>query len=225
VHVGAENDHNRIQLEACIRDVYVTRNWWCHGTGRVTAEECVRAMQATIHILGFLLPKVPSISVAEADAVTTSVYRHIDVVNQACAGVKDVHISAFSQTCLFFMRAMQQLRVVAGLSTKLNKPLTRDHDIAHNDGAIRAMMQSGNLSHIEVFCCEAVLKGRNYIYHGKDADRVLPLLVSACSVSVLLRWLDESAEADASMLNLMACMGIADTKMLLQRVVEGHANQ
>jgi hypothetical protein len=217
----AADDDKRTKLDASIQKVYVTRNWWSHGTGHVTVEECVRAMQAALDILAFLLPK-SSISIVQADAVSASVQGYIADVNRACAGANDIHLSMFSQTCLFFMRAMQQLRVAGG---------TCDMDLSE---AITAMKKKGKLSQNEAFCCEAVLKGRHYIFHGKDTDRVLPLLVSLCSVSTLLRWLGKSGEekareeearaCDASVIELMARMGVDDAALLLRHVLKGHAD-
>jgi hypothetical protein len=219
---GAAEDDKRTKLGASIQKVYVTRIWWSHGTGHVTVEECVRAMQAALDILAFLLPQ-SSISSVEADAVSASVQGHIADVSRACAGANDIHLSMFSQTCLFFMRTMQQLRVAAGG--------TRDMDLSE---VITAIKKKGKLSQNEAFCCQAVLKGRHYIFHGKDTDRVLPLLVSLCSVSTLLRWLGKSGEeearerdaraCDASVIELMARMGVDDAALLLRHVLEGHAD-
>jgi hypothetical protein len=221
---GAAEDDKRWKLDASIEKVLVTRNWWSHGTGHVTVEECVRAMQAVLDILGFMLPK-SSISGEEADAVN-AVQSRIADVTRACSGANDVHLSVFSQTCLFFMRAMHQLRVAAGGSF--------DRDLGE---AIAEMKQKKGLGQ-HAFYCEAVLKGRHYMFHGKDADRALPLLVSVCSVSTLLRWLVESSKnkaeqdareldanaCEASVAELMARLGVDDETLLLRRIAEGHTD-
>jgi hypothetical protein len=265
---GPADDDKHTKLFALIEKVEVTRNWWSHGAGHVTVEECVRAMQAALDILCFMLP-TSSISCSEADAVSASVQSHIADVSLACPGANDVHLSMFSQTCLFFMRAMHQLRVAAGGSF--------DCDIVE---AIAALKHKGKLDQTGAFCCEAVLKGRHYMFHGKDTDRVLPLLVSLCSISTLLQWLgapkkDASVSAenkalakdasasdkkeasekdatksvsaekkarakdasasdkkarekdasacDASVMELMARLGVDDVVLTMQHIVEGHA--
>ena len=235
---GPADDDKHTKLFALIKKVEVTRNWWGHGAGHVTVEECVRAMQAALDILCFMLP-TSSISCSEADAVSASVQSHIADVSLAYPGANDVHLSMFSQTCLFFMRAMHQLRVAAGGSF--------DCDIVE---AIAALKHKGKLDQTGAFCCEAVLKGRHYMFHGKDTDRVLPLLVSLCSISTLLQWLgatksvsaekktrakDASASdkkearekdasaCDASVMELMARLGVDDVVLIMQHIVEGHA--
>jgi hypothetical protein len=226
---GAADDDKHTKLFALIKKVDVTRNWWGHGAGHVTVEECVRAMQAALDILLFMLPK-SSISGAEADAVSASVQSHIADVNRACSGANDVQLSMFSQTCLFFMRAMHQLRVAAGGSF--------DCDIVE---AIAALKHKGKLGQTEAFCCEAVLKGRHYMFHGKDTDRVLPLLVSLCSISTLLQRLGapekdtrvsaeketrkkDASACDASVMELMARLGVDDAAQMVRHIMEGHAD-
>jgi hypothetical protein len=226
---GPAADDKHTKLDALIQKVYVTRNWWSHGAGHVTVEECVRAMQAALDILCFMLPQ-SSISGAEADAVNASVQSHIADVSRACSGANDVHLSVFSQTCLFFMRAMHQLRVAAGGSF-----------VCDLGEAIAAMKHKGKLDQNEAFCCEAVLKGRHYMFHGKDTDRVLPLLVSLCSISTLLKRLcapakdarasaekearkNDASACDASVMELMARLGVDDAALMLRHIVEGHAD-
>ena len=225
---GPADDDKHTKLFALIKKVEVTRNWWGHGAGHVTVEECVRAMQAALDILCFMLP-TSSISCSEADAVSASVQSHIADVSLACPGANDVHLSMFSQTCLFFMRAMHQLRVAAGGSF--------DCDIVE---AIAALKHKGKLDQTGAFCCEAVLKGRHYMFHGKDTDRVLPLLVSLCSISTLLQRLGapkkdarvsaeqeahetDASACDASVMELMARLGVDDVVLTMQHIVEGHA--
>ena len=156
----------------------MTRNWLSHGSSHVAASECVRAMQSLMDLLDIISPAVlPSAS--DADAVLASIQSHITRVEVALPAEADLSVEL--HTCLVFMRALQQLRVCARARLP---PRTHDGDIAT---IIDEILKKCNPQ--QQLLCSMVLKGRNYMFHGADTRMTLPLLQSACAVSLLLRFL------------------------------------
>lgn len=118
------------------------------------------------------------------------------------------------------MRALQQLRVCARARLP---PRTHDGDIATIiDEILKKCKPEQQL------LCSMVLKGRHYMFHGADTRMTLPLLQSACAVSLLLRFLGAPAAAadscDARAMQLMARMGISDVKSCVAEAVSGHSD-
>ena len=196
--------------------VAVTRNWLSHGSSHVAASECVRAMQSLMDLLDIISPAVlPSAS--DADAVLACIQSHITRVEVALPAEADLSVEL--HTCLVFMRALQQLHVCARACLP---PRTHDGDITTIIEEILKKCKSE-----QQLLCSMVLKGRHYMFHGADTRMTLPLLQSACAVSLLLRFLGAPAAAadtcDARAMQLMARMGISDVKLLLQEVVASHS--
>jgi len=199
----------------------VTRNWLSHGSSHVAASECVRAMQSLMDLLDIISPAVlPSAS--DADAVLASIQSHITRVEVALPAEADLSVEL--HTCLVFMRALQQLRVCARARLP---PRTHDGD---NDGDIATIIDEilKKCKPEQQLLCSMVLKGRHYMFHGADTRMTLPLLQSACAVSLLLRFFGAPAAAadscDARAMQLMARMGISDVKSCVAEAVSGHSD-
>jgi len=197
--------------------VVVTRNWLSHGSSHVAASECVRAMQSLMDLLDIISPAVlPSAS--DADAVLASIQSHITRVEVALPAEADLSVEL--HTCLVFMRALQQLRVCARARLP---PRTHDGDITT---IIDEILKKCNPQ--QQLLCSMVLKGRHYMFHGADTRMTLPLLQSACAVSLLLRFFGAPAAAadscDARAMQLMARMGISDVKSCVAEAVSGHSD-
>ena len=91
-------------------------------------------------------------------------------------------------------------------------------------------MNTGKLTGDLAYYCDVVLRGRNYMFHGKSNDKAISLLLCTCAVAQLLRFLSKmpstpvAADAcEASALHLMQRMGISHVNMLLQEVVASHS--
>jgi hypothetical protein len=193
----AQKDSTRARLERCIEEVgrccrplkvglklhlqvFVTRNWWSHGSGHVAVPECTRVMKSLVDILTIVRP------IADTEAAIASVQRHISFIESSLSS-ECAELSVPFHSSLIFIRALDQLRIAAcGSSTlkdKNNEKFSRDSDVAE---IIQAMKSTaGNLS----FLCELVQKGRNYMFHGADTHRTLSLLLCTCAVAQLLRLL------------------------------------
>jgi hypothetical protein len=195
----------------------VTRNWLSHGSSHMTILECLRAMQSLIDTLEIISPAVLP-HVADADAALACIQSHITCVETAlCA---EVELSVELHACLVFMRALEQLRVCA---RSCLPPRAHDGDI----NIIIEEIPKSRPETPERLLCSMVLKGRNYMFHGANMSMTLPLLQSACAVSLLLRSLGAPAAVteacDARAMQLMARIGISDVKSCVVQVVTSHS--
>jgi hypothetical protein len=119
------------------------------------------------------------------------------------------------------MRALEQLRICA-------RSCLPPH--AHNDDICtitEEILKKHNRPE-EQLACRMVLQGRHYMFHGAHMRMTLPLLQSACAVSLLLRSLGAPAAVanacDARAMQLMARMGISDATLCVARVVTSHSD-
>lgn len=225
----AANDGTRGQLQDCIENVLVTRSWFGHGSGHLTVAECTRAMQSLIEILGIIVPVV--LPCTDANAAIASIRSHIQTVETALANLDlGVFLPIRFQACLTFMRAMHKLREAAA-----SKGLSSLHcDIADENGALKAISKAG-IHGDYIDYCELVKKGRNYIFHGKNNDETIFLLLCTCAVEQLLRFLctvgkspdpqisDEANSCESSALQLMKCMGMNDVNTLVTEFVKSRS--
>jgi hypothetical protein len=254
----ARKDATRARLERCVNEVNMTcihlnivcisvflrnnthlqvlvkRNWFSHGSGHVAVAECTGAMQSLIDMLNIISPIVICRS-ADADAAVASIQGHIFSVESALSQDPSIppSLSIHFQACLMFIRAMRQLRIIAAK----NGVSTLDRDIADETpgapGAIKATKDTGKLSGSEAFCCEIVLRGRNYIFHGKNVDKTVSLLICTCAVATLLRVICrdvartnvcEAADVcEASVQQLMVRVGLFDIKYLWREICSNHS--
>lgn len=205
----------------------MTRNWLSHGSSHVTVSECLRAMQSLMDMLEIMSPAVlPHAS--DADAALACIRGHMTCVESAL--VADVELSVELHACLVFMRALEQLRVCA-------RSCLPPH--AHNDDicTITEEISKKHNRPEEQLACRMVLQGRHYMFHGAHMRMTLPLLQSACAVSLLLRSLGAPAAladacdpavvadaCDARAMQLMARMGISDVTSCVARVVTSHSD-
>ena len=170
-----------------------------------------------INLLDIVSPAVPP-HASDADAVLACIQSHITRVEVALPAEADLSVEL--HTCLVFMRALQQLRVCASACFP---PRTHDGDITT---IIEEILKKCKPE--QQLLCSMVLKGRHYMFHGADTRITLPLLQSACAVSLLLRFLGAPAAAadacDARAMQLMARMGISDVKSCVADAVSGHSD-
>lgn len=188
-----------------------------HGNSHVTASECVRAMRSLMDWVDIISPAVlPSAS--DADAVMACIQSDIMRVEMALPAEADLSVEL--HTCLVFMHALQQLRVCARACLP---PRTHDGDIAT---IIEEILKKCKPE--QQLLCNLVLKGRHYMFRRADTLMTLPLLLSACAVSLLLRYIGAPAAAaddcDAGAMQLMARMGISDVKSCVAEAVSGHSD-
>jgi hypothetical protein len=253
----ARKDATRARLERCVNEVnmacihlnivssvflrnnkylqvFVKRNWFSHGSGHVAVAECTGAMQSLIDMLK-IIGSIVVCRRVDADAAIVSVQGHIFSVESALSQDPSIppSLSIHFQACLMFIRAMRQLRIIAaekGVSAL-------DRDIADETpgapGVIKAIKDTGKLSGQEAFCCEIVLRGRNYIFHGKNVDKTVSLLICTCAVATLLRVICRDATrpkvceaadfCEASVKQLMVRIGVSDIKYLWREIYSNHS--
>ncbi len=171
-------------------------------------------MQSLLGMLEIMSPAVlPHRKDANA-ALAACILSHLTCVESAlCA---EVELSVEQHACLVFMRALKQLRDHA-----------RDRlPSCPHDGDIGAIIEEILKKHSRAeqqLACSMVLKGRHYMFHGAHIRMTLPLLQSACAVSLLLRSLRVPAEevdaCNARAMQLMARMGISDTTSCVTELV------
>ncbi len=175
-------------------------------------------MQSLLVMLEIMSPVVLP-HTTNADPALACIQSHFASVESAlCA---EVELSVEQHACLVFMRALKQLRDHA-----------RDHlPSCPHDGDIGAIIEELSRRHsrpVQQLACRMILKGRHYMFHGAHMRMTLPLLQSACAVSLLLRSLHAPAQevdaCNARAMQLMAHMGISDTASCVAELVTGHSD-
>ena len=175
-------------------------------------------MQSLLGMLEIMSPAVlPHTN--DADAALACIQSHFASVESALCS--EVELSVEQHACLVFMRALKQLRDCA-----------RDRlpSCAHDDdiGTIIEELSRKRSRPEQQLACSMVLKGRHYMFHGADTRMTLPLLQSACAVSLLLRSLRAPAEevdaCNARAMQLMARMGISDTTSCVAELITSHSD-
>lgn len=204
----------------------MTRYWMDHGSMEVSVSECLRAMQSLMYMLEIMTPAVlPHTS--DADAALDCIQSHFACVESAlCA---EVELSVELHACLVFMRALRQLR-----DGTRNCMSSRAHD--GNIGVIIEQILRNHSKPQQQLACSMVLQGRHYMFHGTNMRLSLPLLQSACAVSLLLRSLGAPATVadncnaramadacDAQAMQLMVRMGISDATSCVAELVTSHS--
>jgi tetratricopeptide (TPR) repeat protein len=208
-------DSTKTQLFSCIRKIFVTRNWWSHGSGLVTIPECVRAMKSLIDLIGIVC-RLDISGQSCADSSIERIQWHIAIVESSRLSLS-AEFSVPFHTCIVFMRALDQLRIFAcstlfhqqqhvaadkksrtkaastaasgGDSTPKVAIFTHDSDFADIIDAIKPF--ASNLH----FVCDMLKKGRNYFFHGTDSNQTFLLLMCSFAVAPLLKTLYTSSSA------------------------------
>jgi hypothetical protein len=228
---------SRARLESCIKDVgrcyqlgsrfldvtadshhlqvYVTRNWLSHGSGRVAVPECKRAVKSLVGILEFFGPFFHSLA-ADADAATASVQvqRHIQCMESSLTALH-ADLSVPFHANLLFMRALDQLRVAACSSamirTKDNKQFS---DLFSRNSEVSEILEAIPKGNQDLaLYCELVHRGRNYFFHGANIHETFLLLLCTCAVAPLLRCMLLSPSAHSPKGHFSDAAGSDSTKM------------
>ncbi len=202
----------------------MTRNWMCHGSGKVMIAESKRAMQSLIDMLDIVVPVVlgrPSDAVATTQAC---IRRHIECMESVLSDDPDaafVDLSVESHAYLIFVRALEQLRgaVLNCPALKVKKASFSDESsaaktemqLSQNSDITELIKSIKQMNNVKSVLCDVVVKGRNYLFHGTDSHKTLALLQCTCAVASLIRFIYSYSSAPSIKVRTPDAAGINDT--------------